>query len=77
MITCVIMHNMIAEDERPESLHDQGFEFQDDNVVPRHDGGAASFTQSIQFHHEMRDWKTHIQFQDDLIEHMWDHVGNQ
>uniref|UniRef100_R7W7D5 Uncharacterized protein n=1 Tax=Aegilops tauschii TaxID=37682 RepID=R7W7D5_AEGTA len=29
MTACVIMHNMIVEDERPERLYDQGFQFQD------------------------------------------------
>jgi hypothetical protein len=28
MTTCVIMHNMIGEDERDEVLHDQGCKFQ-------------------------------------------------
>lgn len=42
MTTCVIMHNMIVEDERPERLCDQGFEFQGENVVPEH-GGEAMF----------------------------------
>ncbi|KAI5011770.1 hypothetical protein ZWY2020_013907 [Hordeum vulgare] len=77
MTACVIMHNMIVDDERPDRLHDQGFEFQGDNVVPQHDGEAASFAQFTQFDHEMRDLETHIQLQDDLVEHMCDHVGNQ
>ena len=55
MTACVIMHNMIVEDERPECLYDQGFQFQGENVVPKHGGGAATFAQFIQFHHEMRD----------------------
>ena len=72
----MIMHNMIVEDERPERIYDQGFQFHGENVVPEH-GGAATFAQFIQFHHEMRDWKTHIQLQNDFVEHMWAHVGNQ
>ena len=76
MTTCVIMHNMIVEDERPERIYDQGFQFQDDNVVPEH-GGAATFARFTEFHHQMRDWETHIQLQDDLVDHIWAHVGNQ
>ena len=75
MIACVIMHNMIIEDERLERLYDQGFPFQDDNVVPEH-GGPATFAQFTQFHHQIRDWKTHIQLQNDLVEYMWAHVDN-
>ena len=53
MTACVIMHNMIVEDERPEHLYDQGFQFQGENVVPEH-GGAATFEQFTQF-------RTHLQ----------------
>lgn len=30
MTACVIMHNMIVEDERPDEPYDQGFQFQGD-----------------------------------------------
>ena len=53
------MHNMIVEDERPERLYDQGFQFQGQNVVPEHEG-VATFEQFTQFHHDMRDWETHM-----------------
>ena len=72
----MIMHNMIVEDERPERLYDQGFQFQGGNVVPEH-GVAATFEQFTQSHEDMRDWETHMQLQNDLVEHMWTHVGNQ
>src|SRR3954467_3150978 len=36
MTACVIMHNMIVEDERPEDLAQQDFQFQGTNVVPEH-----------------------------------------
>ena len=54
MTACVIMHNMIVEDERPERLYDQGFQFQGENVVLEH-GVAATFEQFTQFHEDMRD----------------------
>ena len=76
MTACVIMHNMIVEDERPERLYDQGFQFQGENVVPRH-GGSTKFEQFTQFHHKMHDWETHMQLQNDLVEYMWAYVGNQ
>ena len=76
MTACVIMHNIIVEDEHPERLYDQGFQFQGENVVPEH-GVTATFEQFTQFHEDMRDWKTHVQLQNDLVEHMWTDVGNQ
>ena len=75
MTAYVIMHNMIIEDERPEDFAQQDFQYQGTNVVPEH--VPVTFAQFIQFHNEMRDYQTHIQLQDDLVEHMWTHVGNQ
>ncbi|XP_020173722.1 uncharacterized protein [Aegilops tauschii subsp. strangulata] len=34
MTACVIMHNMIVEDERDDSIYDQGFDFHGENVEP-------------------------------------------
>ena len=76
MTAYVIMHNMIVEDEREDEIFDQGFHYQGESVVPEHEG-ATMFEQLIQFHHEMRDWTIHNQLQDDLVEHMWTHLGNQ
>ena len=75
MTACVIMHNMIVQDESPDEIYNLGLKFQDDNIVSEH-GGAATFAQFIEFHHQMCDCETHIQLQDDLVEHMWAHVGN-
>ena len=51
------------------SIYDQGFQFQGENVVPKH-GVAAPFEQFNQFHQDMRDWETHVQLQNDLLEYM-------
>ncbi|XP_073355063.1 uncharacterized protein [Aegilops tauschii subsp. strangulata] len=76
MTACVIMHNMIVEDERDESIFDQGFDYQGENIEPLHQD-PATFEQFVQFHREMRDWHTHLNLQNDLVEHVWDHIGNQ
>ena len=41
MTACVIMHNMIVEDERDDSIFDQGFDFQGENVEPLHQESAT------------------------------------
>ena len=74
MTACVIMHNMIVEDERVNSIFDQGFDYQGENIEPLHQD-PATFEQFVQFHREMRDWHTHVNLQNDLVEHVWDHVG--
>ncbi|XP_073353798.1 uncharacterized protein [Aegilops tauschii subsp. strangulata] len=76
MTACVIIHNMIVEDERDESIFDQGFDYQSENIKPLHQD-PATFEQFVQFHREMRDWHTHLNLQNDLVEHVWDHIGNQ
>ena len=75
MTACVIMHNMIVEDERDDSLYDQDWLHGGDLVAPAQ--GAGSFEDFIHVHHEIRNRDTHNQLQADLIEHMWTHVGNQ
>ena len=59
MTACVIMHNMIIEGERDDSIFDQGFNYQGDNVEPLHQD-PATFEQFAQFHREMRDWHSHL-----------------
>ncbi|KAI5019576.1 hypothetical protein ZWY2020_044464 [Hordeum vulgare] len=76
MIACVIMHNMIVEDERDDSIFDQGFDYQGENVEPLHQE-PVTFQQFVQFHRELRDWHTHLDLQNDLVEHMWNHIDNQ
>ena len=68
MNACVIMHNMIVEDKRPERLNDQHWQYQGDNVVPN--GPPTAYEHFLQFHSDMLDRGTHMQLQNDLVEHM-------
>jgi hypothetical protein len=49
MTACVIMHNMTVEEERDDSVYDQGWNFQDElvaaNPVP------SSFQKFLHTHH--------------------------
>jgi hypothetical protein len=49
MTACVIMHNMIIEDGRDDSIYDQWFDFQGENVEHEHPP-AAIFEQFVEFH---------------------------
>lgn len=76
MTACVIMQNMIVEDEQDNTkLFDQGWEFQGELVepIPR----TASFQEYLHVLDEMTDKLTHIQLQNDLVEHVWTHFRNQ
>jgi hypothetical protein len=59
MTACVIMHNMIVEDERDEGIHDQGWEFQSELVSPH--SSAATFEVFLHMHEEILDRGTHDQ----------------
>ncbi|XP_040256322.1 uncharacterized protein [Aegilops tauschii subsp. strangulata] len=76
MTACVIIHNMIVEDGRDNNIFDQGLDFQGENVEPLHQE-PATFEQFTQFQRELRDWHTHLDLQNDLVEHVWTHIGNQ
>jgi hypothetical protein len=68
MTACVIMHNMIVEEERDDSVYDQAWDFQDElvaqNPVP------FSFQEFLHTHHEIRDRATHLVLHKDLMNHI-------
>jgi hypothetical protein len=75
MIACVIMqNNMIVEEERDDSVYDQGWDFQGElvatNPVP------SSFQEFLHTHHKIRDRVTHLVLHEDLVNHIWIHVEN-
>jgi hypothetical protein len=57
MTACVIMHNMIVENERNEGLHDQAWEFHGELVVlyPR----VATFEEFFHMYQEIHDRTIH------------------
>ena len=74
MTVFVIMNNMIVEDERDEGMHDQAWQFQGQLVEPQ---GPSTFAQFLDFHRDIREKASHLQLQRDLVEHVWQHYGNQ
>ncbi|KAF5444069.1 hypothetical protein F2P56_036573 [Juglans regia] len=70
MKTCVILHNMIIEDERDDS---QGLNMEydqlDDDIPELSRNPTNEFMNFIQRHHKIRDSSAHHQLQVDLIEH--------
>ena len=74
MTACVIMHNMIVEDERDEGMQDQAWQFQGQLVEPQ---GPFSFEQFFDFHRDICEKQSHNQLQNDLVEHVWQHYGDQ
>jgi hypothetical protein len=57
MTGCMIMHNMTVEDKRDESLHNQGWKFQDELVATY--PGITTFEEFLHVHQEIRDQTTY------------------
>ncbi|RWR76317.1 putative nuclease HARBI1 [Cinnamomum micranthum f. kanehirae] len=76
MKACIIMHNMIVEDECNKSLP-PNYDAREgecyDLAVSR--DHTAEFQDFIQNHLRIRDKRTHSQLQADLVEHLWHFKG--
>ena len=76
MMACVIMHNMIIEDECGADRLEVPYEKSDAetaDVVSRE--GTSNFSAFVQKHHEIEDHHMHRQLQEDLVEHLWERGG--
>ena len=71
MKACIIMHNMVIEDEGDIGNND--FDGSDANTPLE---VSHVYTQELedfmQIHYQIRDSVTHSQLQSDLIEHLWE-----
>jgi hypothetical protein len=75
MKACIIMHNMIIEDEGivdPDERFDNG----GDNVETSHEH-IVDFDEFIENHINIRNNETHHQLREDLVEHLWQHHSDQ
>jgi hypothetical protein len=73
MRACVILHNMIIDDERDTDL-DEIYKTVASNVGPPiHNDAPPTLAARIQMDTEMRDSPMYAQLQQDLVEHVWAH----
>ena len=77
MTCCVILHNMIVEDEGDGVAQTNDFEAPGEQVEIPKDQDAAQLMNFLQMHQNLRDQQVHTQLLNDLVEHMWIHNGNQ
>ncbi|XP_021315224.1 uncharacterized protein LOC110434815 [Sorghum bicolor] len=71
MRACIIMHNMIIEDEGYVVDPQERFDYGGDNVEPEHGRAHRTLEEYIEAHRKIRDKDTHVQLKEDLIEHLW------
>jgi hypothetical protein len=73
MRACVILHNMIIDDERDADL-DETYETVDYTVGPSiYYSATPSLAARIQMDNEMTDTSMYTQLLNDLVEHVWRH----
>ena len=73
MSACVILHNMIIDDERDADL-DETYETVDSTVGPSiYCNATPSLAARIQMDNEMTDTSMYTQLLNDLVEHVWGH----
>jgi len=75
MKACVIMHNMIIEDEGAVDPNER-FEYGGQNVEPSHESNRT-IDEFIDAHKRIRDNETHPQLKEDLNEHLWQHFPDK
>ncbi|XP_052197217.1 uncharacterized protein LOC127804398 [Diospyros lotus] len=78
MASCIILHNMIVEDERDTTHEDVDFNYDAVAAPPTIDlshNHTSEVMEFIQVHHQIRDKQTHVQLQNDLVEHLWELYG--
>lgn len=75
MKACVIMHNMIVEDEGVVDPNER-FDYGGQNVEPSHEH-HRTIEEFIEAHKRIRDNETHHQLKEDLIEHLWQHYPDK
>jgi hypothetical protein len=73
MRACVIMHNMIVEDEGFVVDPNERFDYGGNNVEPAHGRATRTLDEYIDAHRKIRNKETHDKLKEDLIEHLWNH----
>ena len=77
MKACIILHNMIVEDERNANELDFTYDTMDERptatVIPERSSELLKF---INTQHCIRDKEIHSKLQADLVEHQWNMHGN-
>jgi hypothetical protein len=73
MMTCIILHNMIVEDEQ-DNAHITNFLDIGELVVPYHNNPDREAF--VAAHYRLHDQNMRFQLQYDLIEHQWMRLGS-
>ena len=79
MYACIILHNMIVEDERGQYGGDFEYDAMDgknaSSTITDTNGPIPEFYEVLQTNASINDQQTHRRLQDDLVEHIWQKFG--
>lgn len=73
MTTCIILHNMIVEDEQNNAYNTDFLNIGQLAVPYQNNPDREAF---VAAHRRLHDQTTHFQLQRDLIEHQWNRLGS-
>lgn len=76
MKTCVILHNMIVEDERDDTTLDYEYDVSPGSSVELSNDTSPAFHEFLRRYRAVRDTDKHYQLRNDLIEHLWQRKGD-
>ena len=76
MTACIIMHNMIIEDERDEQ-EDVVSTLSIPNVEDMEINETERFRRFLARHKKFKDKEAHFALRNALIEHLWERHGNE
>ncbi|KAK2664862.1 hypothetical protein Ddye_003436 [Dipteronia dyeriana] len=76
MTACIIMHNMIIEDERDVDADIQGHMEAPTPQVERVIDENTRFQEFLTRHKQIKDKDAHIALRNALIDHLWDEYTN-
>ena len=76
MICCIVLDNMVVEDEGEGT--DRTYDFEKSEVQVRLlEQEAEHIANYLEMHGQLRDQQVNMQLLDDLVKHMCTHIGNQ
>jgi hypothetical protein len=76
MTACVIMHNMIVEEERDNGRQSYTYDGMGERVTVSRTY-AEELSDFLHMHHRIKNKADHSQLQRDLVENIWQKFGNQ
>ncbi|CAO2183307.1 unnamed protein product [Urochloa humidicola] len=79
MYACIILHNMIVEDERDSYGARKDFDYDQENTAPMvqyQQGAINEFARMLEINTAIHDRSTHRRLKADLTEHIWQRYGN-